>query len=131
MAKAPPRPVSPHLTVWRWGPHMAVSILHRVTGAGLSIVGLAVLTWWLMALAYGPEPYARFTRSAGSPLGLVILIGLTWAFFQHLLSGIRHLVMDIGAAFELTTNKRFAVLTIIGSVLLTALLWAWLMGVRP
>ena len=109
---------------------MAVSIIHRVTGAGLSIVGLAVLSWWLMALAYGPEPYADFTRFSGSPLGLVILIGLTWAFFQHLLSGIRHLVMDTGSGFELGVNKRFAILTLVGSLLLTAALWAWLLEYR-
>ena len=110
---------------------MLVSTLHRLTGGALAVAGLAVLTWWLGAIAEGPDAYARFSDAAHSPIGLVVLIGLTWAFFQHLLSGIRHLVMDTGAAFELTTNKRFAVLTIIDSVLLTALLWAWLMGVRP
>jgi succinate dehydrogenase / fumarate reductase cytochrome b subunit len=108
---------------------MLVSILHRVTGAGLSIVGLAVLTWWLTAIASGTDAFAAFTKAATHPLGLVVLIGLTWAFFQHLLSGIRHLTMDTGAAFELDTNKRFAILTIVGSVLLTAALWLYLLGV--
>ena len=107
---------------------MAVSILHRVTGAGLSIVGLAALAWWLMAIGGTPEDYARFTSVAVHPIGLVVLVGLTWAFFQHLLSGVRHLVMDTGAAFELGVNKRFAVLTIAGSILLTALIWAYLLG---
>jgi succinate dehydrogenase / fumarate reductase cytochrome b subunit len=129
MATTKTRPLSPHLTVWRWGPHMLVSILHRVTGGALSIAGLAVLTWWLVAIADGPGAYAKFSDAARSPIGLMVLIGLTWAFFQHLLSGMRHLVMDTGAGFELTTNKRFAVLTIVGSVLLTALLWAYLLGV--
>ena len=110
---------------------MLVSILHRVTGVGLSILGLAVLTWWLMAIAAGPADYATFTAAAGHPIGLVVLVGLTWAFFQHLLSGVRHLTMDTGAAFELDTNKRFAILTIVGSVILTAALWAWILGVRP
>ena len=128
MATNNPRPLSPHLTVWRWGPGMLVSILHRVTGAGLAIVGLAVLTWWLTALAAGPEEYRRFVELASHPVGLIVLVGLTWAFFQHLLSGIRHLAMDAGAAFELDTNKRFAVLTVIGSLLLTAALWAYLLG---
>ena len=128
MATNNPRPLSPHLTVWRWGPHMLVSILHRVTGVGLSIVGLAVLTGWLLAIAAGPEEYQKFATVAAHPAGLIILVGLTWAFFQHLLSGIRHLVMDTGAAFELGTNKRFAVLTIVGSILLTAAVWAYLLG---
>jgi succinate dehydrogenase / fumarate reductase cytochrome b subunit len=108
---------------------MLVSILHRVTGAGLSLAGLAVLTWWLMAVAAGPDAYATFTKVATGPIGLVVLVGLTWAFFQHLLSGIRHLVMDTGAAFELGANKMFAILTIVGSVVLTAVVWAYLLGV--
>jgi succinate dehydrogenase / fumarate reductase, cytochrome b subunit len=129
MADHKDRPLSPHITIWRWGPHMAVSIIHRVTGAGLTIVGLAVLTWWLMALAYGPEPYAAFTKFSGSWAGLIILIGLTWAFFQHLLSGVRHLVMDTGSGFDIGVNKRFAILTLVGSVVLTAALWVYLLGV--
>jgi succinate dehydrogenase / fumarate reductase cytochrome b subunit len=130
MAESRSRPLSPHLTVWRWGPGMAVSILHRITGAGLSIVGLAVLVWWLTAIAGGTDAYASFTKAASSPIGLVVLVGLTWAFFQHLLSGIRHLVMDTGSAFELGINKSFAILTIVGSVLLTALVWFYLLGMR-
>jgi len=107
---------------------MLVSILHRATGIALSVAGLAILTWLLFATASGPEAFADFTKAAAHPLGRVVLIGLTWSFFQHLLSGIRHLVMDTGAAFELGINKAFAVLTIVGSVLLTALLWAYLVG---
>ena len=108
---------------------MTASIIHRVSGAGLSIVGLAVLTWWLTALAGGAESYAAFTKVAGTLIGKIVLIGLTWAFFQHLLSGIRHLVMDTGATFELGINKTFAILTFVGAVLLTTAMWAYLLGV--
>lgn len=131
MAATKPRPLSPHLTIWRWGPHMLVSILHRATGIALSIAGLVLLTWWLVALSNGPEAYADFAKAAHNPIGLVVLIGVTWSFFQHLLSGVRHLIMDSGAAFELGVNKMAAMLTIVGSLILTVLLWAWLMGVRP
>lgn len=117
------RPLSPHLTIWRWGPHMLVSILHRMTGAALSFAGLALLVWWLMAIAGGANAYATFAKAAAHPVGLIVLIGLTWAFFQHLLSGVRHLVMDTGAGFELDTNKRFAMLTLVGSLILTLLVW--------
>ena len=110
---------------------MAVSILHRLTGAALSIAGLGILTWWLLAISNGPDAFAHFTKLASSKVGLVVLIGLTWAFFQHLLSGIRHLVMDTGAAFELGINKTFAILTIIGSIVLTAALWAYVLEYRP
>jgi succinate dehydrogenase / fumarate reductase, cytochrome b subunit len=129
MASPNPRPLSPHLTVWTWGPGMAASIIHRVSGAGLSIVGLAILTWWLTALAGGADSYAAFSKLAGSLIGKIVLIGLTWAFFQHLLSGVRHLVMDTGATFELGINKTFAILTFVGAVVLTAGLWWYLLGV--
>ena len=110
---------------------MAVSILHRATGVALSVAGLALLSWWLMALAKGSAAYATFEKAAHSPIGLIVLVGLTWSFFQHLLSGLRHLFMDTGAGFELSVNKTTAILTVVGSVLLTALTWAWLRGVRP
>jgi succinate dehydrogenase / fumarate reductase, cytochrome b subunit len=131
MAATKPRPLSPHLTIWRWGPHMIVSILHRATGTALSIAGLAVLTWWLMAIAQGQDAYAHFTKIAAHPVGIIVLVGLTWSFFQHLLSGIRHLVMDTGAAFELGVNKTFAILTLVGSVVLTAALWVYVLEYRP
>jgi succinate dehydrogenase / fumarate reductase cytochrome b subunit len=131
MQSTPSRPLSPHLTVWRWGPHMAVSILHRLTGAALSFAGLAILTWWLVAISNGTDSFAHFTKLASHPIGLVVLIGLTWAFFQHLLSGIRHLVMDTGAAFELGINKTFAILTILGSIALTAAVWVYVLEFRP
>jgi succinate dehydrogenase / fumarate reductase cytochrome b subunit len=123
------RPLSPHLTVWRWGPHMLVSILHRVTGGALSVAGLAILVWWLTAIADGADAYGAFIKLARHPAGLVVLVGLTWAFFQHLLSGVRHLAMDSGAGFELGTNKRFAVLTVVGAIVLTVLVWLFFLGV--
>jgi succinate dehydrogenase / fumarate reductase cytochrome b subunit len=107
---------------------MLVSILHRITGAGLTVVGLAVLVWWLMAASNGPDAYDSFAKHASAWYGLVVLIGLTWAFFQHLFSGIRHLVMDTGRGFELRANKAGAVATIIGSLLATAILWAYWLG---
>jgi succinate dehydrogenase / fumarate reductase cytochrome b subunit len=105
---------------------MVVSILHRATGIALTFAGLALLTWWLLAIADGPQAYADFGNAVTHPIGLIVLVGLTWSFFQHTLSGIRHLAMDSGAAFELNTNKRFAILTIVASLLLTAALWAYI-----
>lgn len=130
MATTRPRPLSPHLTIWRWGPNMTVSILHRITGAALSIGGLFVLTWWLIAIAEGQDAYDRFVTVAKNPIAIIVLIGLTWCFFQHLFSGIRHLVTDTGANFELKANKLSAVLTIVASIVLTALMWAYLLGVH-
>jgi len=129
MTRNSDRPLSPHLTIWKWGPGMLVSILHRVTGGALAVAGLGLLTWWLWAIAAGADQYERFVALALMPVGLIVLVGLTWAFWQHLLSGIRHFVMDSGAGFELRTNRLFAVLTIAGSLFLTALTWAIAMGV--
>lgn len=108
---------------------MLVSILHRITGGAITVAGLAVLTWWLLALASGTGAYSNFTEAAAHPAGIFVLVGLTWAFFQHLLSGIRHLFMDAGQAFELDVNKTAAIATLVGSVLLTAALWLYILGV--
>jgi succinate dehydrogenase / fumarate reductase cytochrome b subunit len=108
---------------------MLVSILHRATGIALSFAGLGILAWWLFAIASGPDAYASFTKTATHPVGLIVLVGISWSFFQHLLSGIRHLVMDTGAGFELGINKTFAILTVVGSVLLTAAVWFYFLGV--
>lgn len=118
------RPLSPHLTIWRWGPHMLVSILHRITGNGMAVVGLATLLWWLGALASGPEAYETFLSVVTSPLGYVVLVGLTWAFFNHMASGIRHWFLDIGANYELRTNKNSARAVLATGIVLTALFWA-------
>lgn len=125
--------MSPHLTVWKWGPHMLVSIVHRVTGTGLATVGAVAFVWWLVAAASGAEAYAGFldllTLDSGklNAAGYLLGIGLSWAFFQHTLSGLRHLVMDIGAGYELSTNKFWANMTMLGAALLTILLWAWIL----
>ena len=129
MHRNPDRPLSPHLTIWKWGPHMAVSILHRVTGAGLATLGAAALVWWLLAAASGPDAYATFAKVATSWFGILVGVGLSWAFFQHTLSGLRHLVMDMGAGFELRTNKLWANMTLVGALLLTILLWAYIIVV--
>jgi succinate dehydrogenase / fumarate reductase cytochrome b subunit len=132
------RPISPHLQIWRWGPAMLVSILHRVTGNGLAFAGLGLLLWWIGALASGPESYQTFLDytwigaggglpAATAMLGKVVLVGLSWAFFQHAGSGIRHLILDIGAGYELETNARWSVITMALSVLATILFWAFLL----
>lgn len=118
------RPLSPHLSIWKWGPHMLVSILHRITGDGMALVGLAVGLWWLGALASGPEAYGLFQAVASSIPGQIVLVGLSWAFFSHLTSGLRHFVLDIGAGYELDTNKRWAAAVPVIGILLTLAFWA-------
>lgn len=124
MAANRSRPLSPHLTIWRWGVHMLVSILHRATGTALAVAGVIGFVWWLTAASMGADAYARFYECATGLLGKVVGIGLTWTFFQHLFSGLRHLVLDTGAGYELRTNKIWATMTIVGSVLMTVAVWA-------
>lgn len=106
---------------------MLVSILHRATGDGMALVGLAVLVWWLGALASGPEAYSGFQDIMGSPLGMVVLVGLSWAFFTHMMSGLRHFVMDIGAGYELKTNRMWSIASPVIAIALTAGFWALLL----
>lgn len=123
------RPLSPHLTIWKWGWHMLVSILHRITGSALAVAGLAALAWWLAALAAGEAAYAQFNAVAGHWFGMLVLVGLTWAFWQHFFSGLRHLVLDTGAGYELKVNRFWSVMTLVGSLFATALTWWLLVGV--
>ena len=106
---------------------MLVSILHRATGDGMALVGLAVLVWWLGAIASGPEAYETFAGVMTSPLGYVVLVGLTWAFFTHLMSGLRHFVLDIGAGYELDTNRFWSVASPFIAIILTVAFWAFVL----
>ena len=134
MARNAARPLSPHLTIWKWGPHMAVSILHRATGTALATAGAMLFTWWLAAAASGEESYASFidlmTPDTGAGLAglnllpFVVLFGLSWAFFQHMCSGLRHFLLDTGAGYDLATNRRWARMVFVGGAVLTVLFWA-------
>ena len=106
---------------------MLVSILHRVTGSALSLVGLPLLVWFLGSLASGPEAFATFTFWMGSPLGIFVLIGLSWALFNHMMSGLRHFVLDIGAGYDLDVNRFWSVASPLIAVALTVALWSYVL----
>ena len=112
---------------------MAVSIVHRATGTGMATVGTFLFVWWLSAMASGPAAYAAFvdlfTLSSGklNIAGYIFGIGLSLSFFQHMASGVRHLFLDAGAAFELGVNKRSALATFVVAIVLTAGFWAFLL----
>ena len=119
---------------------MALSILHRATGDGLAVLGGLGLTWWLYAAASGPAAYANFLYYVweaapgdlpgfiANMIGRIVLVGLTWAFFQHFFSGLRHLVMDMGAGYELHTNKRWSIIIMIAGLAATIAFWAWIVA---
>ncbi|WOK35668.1 succinate dehydrogenase, cytochrome b556 subunit [Sphingomonas sp. C3-2] len=120
------RPLSPHLSIWKWGPAMAASIFHRVSGNGLATVGALGLVWWLVAAASGPEAYATFMACATSWFGKLVGVGITWAFFQHLFSGLRHLVLDTGAGYELKSSNRWALIVFAAAIVATAAVWLFI-----
>jgi succinate dehydrogenase / fumarate reductase cytochrome b subunit len=134
MAKNPNRPLSPHLQVYRWSPQMAISIFHRATGFVLATAGMMTLLWWLSAIGGGAQSYATFQQyvvSAGVD-GTAVqfasnwffrLVGLavTFSFFQHLASGLRHFVLDMGAGYELKTNRLWASVAFVAAFFATAM----------
>ena len=121
------RPTSPHLTIYRWEISMALSILHRITGAFLAL-GLLALAYWWMALASGPNAFGAAARLLGSPLGLLVLFGFSFAFWFHFLNGIRHLFWDAGRGFERTERHASGWFAIAGAVVLSLALWLLVKG---
>ncbi len=110
------RPLSPHLSVYRFAYTMSLSILHRAAGVALS-VGLIVLAAWLLAVADGEAAYGRFAAFLG--LGLLKLVLAAWlvAFVHHLANGVRHLCFDVGLGFETAQARRSAALVVAFDVL--------------
>jgi succinate dehydrogenase / fumarate reductase, cytochrome b subunit len=116
------RPTSPHLEIYRWEIGMSLSILHRVTGGFLAL-GLIELAYWLVALAGGPDSYAAASRLIGNPVGVLLLVGFTFAFLFHLMNGVRHLVWDAGRGFEKVQRRGGGWFVISAALLLTVVLW--------
>jgi succinate dehydrogenase / fumarate reductase, cytochrome b subunit len=122
-----PRPLSPFLfsesgLLYRWQYTMALSILNRVTGVILS-VGLLPLTYWLVAAASGPEAYADAQRFFSHLLTKIALVGFSFAFFFHLMNGVRHLVWDTGHGLERRSARISGWVAFLGSVVLTLFFW--------
>ena len=116
------RPLSPHLQIYGWTWTMTMSIFHRITGGALYF-GMLLLAWWLMAAATGPGAFETASDFFGSWFGLLVLFGFTWALIHHLLGGIRHLIWDTGAGYSYRARNGLAWATLIGSVVLTLLIW--------
>ena len=123
------RPLSPHLQTYRWTLTMALSIVHRATGVALYF-GTLLLVWWLVSAASGPAAYANVQAFSGSWIGRLIAFGYTWALMHHALSGVRHLIWDIGYGFKASEREWLTWAALIGGIALTIILWvlAYTMG---
>ena len=116
------RPLSPHLSVYRWPVTMTVSILHRMTGGALYF-GTLLVAWWLIAAATSENQFNIASAVFGSWLGRLVLFGYTWVLIHHMLGGIRHLIWDTGEGLEKHTASKLAWANIAGSIVLTVLVW--------
>jgi succinate dehydrogenase / fumarate reductase cytochrome b subunit len=125
-----PRPLSPHLKIYRWQIGNSLSILHRMTGVALA-VGLLALCYWLVALAEGQRSYASAIHVLRSPIGLLCLIGWTFAFWFHFLNGVRHLFWDAGYGFERTQRHASGWFAVLGALALTLSVWVFIWHAAP
>jgi succinate dehydrogenase / fumarate reductase cytochrome b subunit len=116
------RPLSPHLSIYRLTLTMAMSILHRITGASL-YAGTLLLVWWLLAAASGPNAYGKMQWFMGTWVGRFILFGYTWALIHHMYGGIRHFIWDTGHGFGATEREWLVWAGLIGSIATTIILW--------
>lgn len=126
---APNRPLSPHMQVYRPQITSVLSIAHRITGVALT-AGTLLLTWWLVAAAYGPDQFATVQGFIGSWIGQLLLWGFTFALFYHLGNGVRHLAWDFGWGFELgqVRSSGIAVVAFAIAATLVTLIAAYTVG---
>jgi succinate dehydrogenase / fumarate reductase cytochrome b subunit len=123
------RPLSPHLSVYRWEIQMVTSIVHRGTGIFLAF-GTILVCSGLVALAWSESAFAQHRAFCASWIGMLLLLGWTWSFAFHLLNGIRHLLQDIGLGYAPAQFVRNGWIVTIGSFVLTALVWACVFAQR-
>jgi succinate dehydrogenase / fumarate reductase, cytochrome b subunit len=116
-----PRPMSP-FWIYKFQYTMALSILHRITGCALSF-GLLLFVYWLVALATGKSAYATAQTVFAHPLTKVVLFGFSFAFFYHLMNGVRHLTWDTGHGLERKSARTSGWVAFIGAIVLTIFFW--------
>ena len=120
-------PLSPHLQIYRWHISSLISITHRISGV-INLLALILIFFWLLALSFGESNYELFLLIINSFFGKFILIGFTWSMSFHILSGIRHLVWDLGYGFEIKTANISGIIVIICSLVLTIIFWLFARG---
>jgi succinate dehydrogenase / fumarate reductase cytochrome b subunit len=116
------RPISPHLSVYRWPITMALSIIHRITGIALT-GGLFVVAVWLVAAASGAADYGAFVGALSTLPGQVLLAVWSFAFFFHLANGVRHLIWDMGYGFDKQQAQTSSWVVIVFALVFTLAYW--------
>ncbi|MFQ5634355.1 MAG: succinate dehydrogenase, cytochrome b556 subunit [Gammaproteobacteria bacterium] len=121
------RPLSPHAGIYRWEVSNLLSIVHRMTGVGLSF-GVLALVGWLVAIASGPIAHASANGLFASLPGVLMLFGWTFCFFYHLSNGIRHLAWDTGRGFDKDRARQTGWLVVAVALTMTAGTWIVILG---
>lgn len=128
------RPLSPHLQIYSMTISMAMSIVHRITGAALYI-GTLLVVCLLVATASGPKHFDFVTGLLGTWPGQIVLFGYTWALLHHALGGIRYFIWDTGRGYTIPTIDRLCWGTLALSAAGTVLIWSYVLlswgGVAP
>ena len=117
-----PRPLSPHLQVYKPQLTSVLSIMHRATGIFLAL-GSIMLALWVISAASGPEYYGWSLWFLSSWIGIALLAAWSWCIFYHLCNGVRHLFWDIGLGFSLKSTYLTGRIVVITSFALTAISW--------
>jgi len=113
---------------YRMPPSAIVSILHRVSGAGLFLF-LPFLLYLLQESLRSEISFAHFAGIVDNPFAKIILLGLSWAYLHHFVAGVRHLFMDNHFALDKDAAQKTARWVLIISLVLTALVALKLFGV--
>lgn len=116
------RPLSPFMIGEVYRPQITsvLSILHRITGVGLTLAALLVV-WWLLAAGSDPKYFAFVDGILTSWIGGLVLILSLIAFWFHFCNGIRHLFWDAGYGFELETVRKSGLAVIGATAVLSAI----------
>jgi succinate dehydrogenase / fumarate reductase cytochrome b subunit len=117
------RPLSPHLSAYRFTLTMTMSIVHRATGITL-YCGTVLLALWFVAAAFGDSSLDVVHWVFASWLGQVILFALTWVLFHHMLGGVRHFIWDSNHGFSHEARFGLARANLVGGLVLTLIAWA-------
>ena len=115
-------PLSPHIQIYNWHISSLVSISHRITGI-INFASLTLICFWVSFLVLGKDNYELIFIFLNSFIGKFLILAIVWSFSFQILSEIRHLFWDYGIGFELKIANITGSLVIVGSFILTLLIY--------
>ena len=116
-------PLSPHLSIYKFKLSLLMSIAHRITGGALYF-SMLIFLFFLVSLSNGSSGYELFSSIIDTWIGKLVILGITWAIFHHMLGGLRHFLWDMVKGFEVKTVDKLATITLLGGIVLTIIYWS-------